>query len=442
MTALNRYFEGVTPYLLLVFLGCWLGGIFDGMDSSLYVVVQHDALADLLGTTDRTRISTVGSWVVCLFLLGWTLGGMAIGVISDRLGRVKAMVLSIALYAIFTGLCGLAQTWWQLGIFRFLTGFGIGGELVTIATMLSETWPERSRALAIGALISSYQVGVFLAGLVPTLMTGWAHSMGFVPWRVVFFLGILPALLAVVIRVQMKESDKWLAVQALQQTQDAQHGHGISWWQAFVQHELLPLRQLMKPEYRRYLWIGGGLFGFFLVSYWSSVVWIPTWIQDLLGPDRAHGVEKSIATQWHGAFALLGCISAGLLANGIGRRWTIVLGTTLAFFTTVWMTQSNAVFSEQIYYQDALIGLFTGMAQAASYVYLPELFPTAIRSTGVGFCLNMGRLFTAGVVLFMGPVVQALGGYGPAIAVFAIPHLLAGAVTLFGKETKGQGLPG
>ncbi|MDX1921077.1 MAG: MFS transporter, partial [Candidatus Caenarcaniphilales bacterium] len=149
--------HGIGKYHIVVFVCCWLGGIFDGMDSTLMSVVLPSAISELIGSTDKLQVSQIGSYVGAIFLLGWTAGGVVFGYIGDKFGRVKSMIFSILLYAMFTGLSGLAQNWPQLACCRFLTGLGIGGELVSIATFLAEVWPERSRAIAVGALITSYQ---------------------------------------------------------------------------------------------------------------------------------------------------------------------------------------------------------------------------------------------------------------------------------------------
>lgn len=425
---LTQWLGPVTGYHVLVFLGCWLGGIFDGMDSSLYIVVQHDALSDLLQTSQRAAISQTGSWVMAVFLVGWTLGGIAFGAIGDRFGRVSAMVCSILLYAVFTGACGLAQSVEQLALFRFLTGFGIGGELVTIATMLQETWPEKSRSVMVGALITSYQAGVFLAGLLPVWIYTAADAFALAPWRIVFFVGIVPALLAVVLRLNLHEPEVWLeqkAKAALQQDQPQSSN---------------PIRQAWAGRYRRDLLVGASLFGAFLVMYWASAVWLPTWIQDLVGPG-SNGTEKSWSTMAHGLAAVVGCLFAGPLANTLGRRVTLIYSFAGIMLATAWMMLSNTVFTPIIYWQDALVGFFYGLGQACLYIYLPELFPTLLRATATGFCLNLGRVVTIGAVLLVGPIVQWLGGYSQAVLAFSLMGVVGIAASLAARETNGQPLP-
>lgn len=423
--------EGVKSHHLLVFLGCWLGGIFDGMDSTLYTVVQFDAIAEVAHTLDRGIISQIGSVIMSVFLLGWVVGGIAFGVIGDKYGRVTAMVFSIALYAVFTGAAGFAQTPWQLGLCRFLTGFGIGGELVTIATMLSETWPERSRAVAVGSLITSYQVGFFLAGLIPKLVYDNFADIGFSAWRLVFFAGALPAVLAVLIRLKMDESEKWLHDKD-QRENGASQSHSLDKNQ---------LALIFTKEHAKNLAVGAATFGGLLIGYWASLVWIPNWIQDLLGNASANGTQKAVATMYHGVAAVLGCLASGVLADAIGRKKTIIFAYLGCFVTSYILFTTNQTFSEAIYWQDALLGFFIGISQAIMYVYLPELFPTRVRATAMGFCLNAGRFITAIAVLFVGSVVTYFGGYAQALLFFSGSYLIAVVAGFFGEETKGKQLP-
>jgi MFS family permease len=412
-TVVESLWAGVTKYHWFVFLGCWLGGIFDGMDSNLFTIMLPNALQALAHTVDKNIISHHGSVITFLFLIGWTLGGLIFGVIGDKLGRVKSMVFSILLYAIFTGACGFAHSSLELGIYRFLTGLGIGGELVSITTLLSETWPERSRAIAVGALMTSYQFGVFLSAVV----TVFIHS-----WRAVFWVGALPALITILVQTKLNEPQKWE-----KNAREENKTH-------------FPLKELFQPLNYRSLWVGGVIFGVLLIGYWASTAWIPSWIHDLLGP-KHQGNEKSIAVFYHAVAAIVGCLLSGVLANAIGRRYTIAFSFLGCFVASAILFLTNKDFSTLIYWQDAFLGFFIGLNQGIMYLYLPELFQTKIRATGVGFCLNVGRLSSAVAVLFVGTLVAIFHGYAQAAFVFALPYLIGLVAVLFGRETKGQLLP-
>jgi MFS family permease len=421
----------LSRYHLLVFVGCWLGGIFDGMDSTLMAVVLPVAVSHLTGSQDKATISQIGSWITAVFLLGWTVGGILFGWLGDRYGRVKAMAGSILLYSVFTGLSGMTQSWPELATCRFLTGLGIGGELVTIATFLTEVWPARSRALAIGLLITSYQAGVFLAGGLHYLL----HE-----WRITFFIGALPALLVVLIRTTLKESDRWLSVMhqpshPQPETQKTPEGD--------FHLETKPsgvLKTLLQPKYQRSLWVGCLLFGALLIGYWASLSWIPTWIQSLLPLEADGSHERSLATMSQAIAAIMGCSAAGILSDRFGRKLTLAVGFLGSLGASIWMFGGTTVFSSLIYGQSAALGFFIGLVQATLYIYLPELFPTRARASGTGFCLNAGRILTSGAVLVMAPLVALLGGYGAAALAFSGVYGLGALTLFFARETRGQAL--
>ncbi len=403
----------ITRYHVLVFLGCWLGGMFDGMDSTLMTVVLPSAIGELTHSMNPDNISHYGSLVSSVFLFGWMLGGILIGMIGDQLGRIRSMVISIALYAVFTGVAGLSQTWWQLAICRFLTGLGIGGELVSITTFLAEVWPERSRSVAIGVLITSYQAGVLVAGLIVKLVPFW---------RTVFFIGALPAVLTVLLRLTLRESERWLESKQYQR------------------EDYRLLGELFSREHRRNIAVGAVAFGGLLIGYWASLSWIPAWIQTFFVPP-AGASERAIATIWQGFAAVIGCSIAGWLADRIGRVPTIAISYAGCFLASALLFLTNDHFSDIIYAEAAFLGLFIGLAQAIMYIYLPELFPTRIRATAVGFCLNAGRFSTAIAVLFVGVIVPAVGGFAPSAMLFACAYLVAVITTAWAVETKGKPLP-
>jgi MFS family permease len=424
------WFEGIGKYHLMVFMGCWLGGIFDGMDSTLMSVVMPTAIGELVGSSDKAVIGPVAAYVTSIFLMGWMTGGILFGIIGDKLGRVRSMVFSILLYAIFTGLAGLTHDWHQLALCRFLTGLGIGGELVSISTFLTEVWPSRSRALAIGVLITSYQAGVFIAGSINTV---------FHDWRASFWIGALPALLVIFMRMAMRESDRWVAARERRQQSQEKSSH---------------LQELFKKRHAKSLLVGGLAFGGLLVGYWASLAWIPLWIQDLLH-NTGSGNERGIATMYQGIGAMMGCGLAGVFSNWIGRRATIILSSLGCLGASALLFLTNTTFSPAIYWESSILGFFIGLIQAVMYIYLPELFPTLVRASGTGFCLNVGRFVTAIAVFYVGDLLKLvvshnlaqvllgnplLSAYGVAAFLFSLAYLVAVIAALFGDETRGRPL--
>ena len=161
----------------------------------------------MLGTTESAVIGWYGGIVLSIFMIGWALGGLIFGPIADRYGRAKTMAITILIYASFTGLCGIAGSWQELALYRFLTGLGIGGEWAAGAALIAETWPEKSRAKAAGIMQASGGIGFFLA-------TGLYLFIGPYGWRWVFALGVLPAIVAFYIRHSLEEPERWIQAKA------------------------------------------------------------------------------------------------------------------------------------------------------------------------------------------------------------------------------------
>src|SRR6516165_6768237 len=182
----------------------WLGWLFDGLDMHLYVLVAAPFVAELLGAASEKDplVGYYSSWIQAAFLFGWALGGGFFGRIADRLGRSRALMLTILTYALFTGLSFFAQTWWQLLSFRFLAALGIGGEWAVGASLLAETWPKRWRPWMAAVLQTGVNLGVTLASLAYFLLAGF-------PSRTVFLVGLLPALVVVWIRRAVPEPEEW-----------------------------------------------------------------------------------------------------------------------------------------------------------------------------------------------------------------------------------------
>jgi MFS family permease len=380
-----------------IFIGCWLGVLFAGLNANLFALLLPEAIGEIAKSMDRTAISQYGSYVLSSFLLGWMVGGICLGYISDHYGRVKTMATAVALYALSTAVAALSESLWQLALCRFLTGVGIGGSMLGISIFLSESCPSRSRAVTLAILVTSYQMGVFLSALVAHLLP---------EWRLAFAFGALPLILAGLMLCYFQEPVQW------------------------VQCSEEPSKYNVKT-----ILMGSTLFGSLLIGYWASLFWIPTWIQDLLG-NAAEGHEKNLATMGHGVCAVIGCLAAGPLVDRFGRR-PLIMAAFLGAFATSWiMFWGHPEFSSTLYFCNSLLGFFAGLAQAVMYIYLPELFPTKVRATSVGWCLNAGRLVTTLSVLFMGLFVSFFGGYREALSAFALIYLVGLCLARFIPETR------
>lgn len=375
----------------ITFMFCWLTGMCAGMNANLFLVLLLPVMGTLVETTDKIILSQQGSFVLSSFLIGWALGGIFIGRASDRFGRVQAVAFAVFLFSIFSALAALSENAIQFATCRFIMGLGVGGAMVNISLLVAESWPEKTRAIAVGSLLTSYQTGVFVSGIL-------VHYVQ--EWRLAFAIGSFPLLLTPMIMLWLKSPN--------------QASKGI------VSH-----------GDKRSLLIGSILFGSLLVAYWASASWIPTWIQNLPGANS--GQEKSMATIWHGMAAVIGCLIAGPLVIYFGRIRIIALSFSLAFLISIGMIGLHQEFSFWIYGSYALLGITIGMAQAVLYIYLPELFPVQIRGRNVGICLNAGRIMTALVVLFASLLVPFLGGYANGIILFAMAYLVGIGATFFSE---------
>jgi MFS family permease len=391
-------FKQAVDYKWMVLFVCWLCGAFAGLNSSLFSVILPQAVSELTSHTEKTIVVQYGSYALSLFLAGWMLGGIFLGFVNDRLGRVRTLALSVAIYSIATACGGMSQSMLQLLTSRFVTGLGVGGTMVGISVILAETWPASSRSVAMGALVTSYQGGVFLAGLFVHIAPDWRYA---------FASGAIPVALSLFIVRWFNEP---VAIKKSEGVASAPE----------------------KNIFRNRL-LGTVIFGSLLIGYWASLAWIPTWIHEL---KESPLDAKTVATMINGLGAVIGCMLAGPLADRWGRRMIIFVSYSGAFLVSWWLFGRPLVFDGSVYGCCGLLGVFIGMAQGVMYIYLPELFPAATRGASVGICLNLGRIFTCIAVIFMGALVEFFGSYAGALYSFSIFYLAGTFFVLFAVETK------
>src|SRR5574341_939163 len=421
--------RGVTPYQWLVLFVAWLGWVFDSMDATIYALVLHPALEDLLGVStgsgpvSQERIAWYGGVILSIFLVGWALGGVAFGMVADRLGRTKTLVMTILIYSIFTGMAALSQDWWHLAVYRFLTALGIGGEWAAGAAIVAEVWPEDKRAKAAGILQSAWAAGFFLAASVNLLLRG--HG-----WRVLFLVGILPAIVALFIRLWVKEPERWVRAKALERQGPA----------------LKPARfqRLFRGDLLRPTICGSTLAFVAVFGLWGATNWTPTLIRalpDMEGLSRAVLSENvSYAVMALNLGALAGYLSFGPLADRFGRRpvFPLMCLGSLVFVPITFLTPHSY---GKVLLLLPLLGFFNNGIFSGFPIYLPELYPTRLRATGAGFCFNAGRVLASASPFLTGWLVTSLGTFGRAASTVALIYLVGLTVLLFAPETRGKPLP-
>jgi MFS family permease len=361
-------------------IAAWLGWLFDGLDMHLYVLVAAPFVAELIAVKD-TRNELVGwysSWIQAAFLLGWALGGGFFGRLGDLIGRSRALSLTILTYALFTGLAFFAQTWWQLLIVRFLAALGIGGEWAVGASLLSETWPRRWRPWIAAVLQSGVNIGILLASLVALVLARQEP-------RVVFLVGVLPALLVFWIRRAVPETAEWHA--AKREVEEAAPG----------------IADLFRGELRRTAILTILVCSVSLTAHWAFIFWYQQQLRNLpdvvdLAPARKNELAALASSLVMGA-SILGNFLAAAMARAMGYRRAIAL-LCVAYFLSMFMTyivpRSHNALLVLLPIMGATSGLF-----ALFTMYLPPLFPVLLRTTGAGFCYNIGRIAAAaGTVIF------------------------------------------
>jgi len=357
----------------------WLGWLFDGLDMYLYMLVATPFVAKLLLVDEKDpQVGLYSSWIQAAFLIGWALGGAFFGRIADRLGRSRALTLTILTYAAFTGLSSFAQTWWQLLICRFVAALGIGGEWAVGAALLSETWPRRWRPWMAAVLQTGVNLGVMLAALAVFTMAN-LHP------RWVFLVGVLPAFLVFWIRRAVPEPEEWQG--AKQASGAAQPG----------------LAALFRGSIRRTTVLTLLVCALSLTGHWAFQFWS---IQQLrTHPDVADWTEgersRLVSMVWWLVIltSIIGNFLAALLARRLRYRRSIAL-LCLAYFLTMAATYAVPIGHTYLWIGLATIGLCQGLF-ALFTMYMPPLFPTLLRTTGAGFCYNIGRIAAGlGTVIF------------------------------------------
>jgi MFS family permease len=419
-----------TPYQWLVLLVAWLGWVFDSMDATIYSLVQKPVITELLGPgASEADIGFYSSAVFSVMLLGWACGGIVFGVLADYIGRTKSLVVTILIYSLFTGLSALADTWWQLAIFRFITGLGLGGEWAAGAALVAEVWPDRLRARAGGILQSAAAFGFFFAALINKYVG--VHS-----WRYVFLVGAFPALFVLVIRIVVKEPEGWVRVR-----EERRRSKGRDF----------TLKQLFGPGLRHDTLAASALAFVVLLGLWGATMWIPAAIREiaepiaaarnLTGPQAASYLtqQASNGVMLLNAGSLLGYLLFGPLADKLGRRPTfrIYFIGAVVLFPLTFLTSGSLT---MLFALVPLVGIFTLGVTSGFPIYLPELFPTEVRTTGVGFCYNLGRVVTAGGVFLTGYLVGLLGSYAKAASAVSLVYLVGIIVLVFARETRGRKL--
>ncbi|MBL7698097.1 MAG: MFS transporter [Chitinophagaceae bacterium] len=390
--------------LAIAFTICFISIMFSGVSSMLMSVYLPVAVRDLLGEMNDESMNSVSAYINSFFLFGSMFGGFSWGYICDRIGRSKAVTFSTAFYALFTLLTAFSGSWMLVSIYRFLTGFGVGGVMLTTNILVCELWPENKRAVAVGIVSAAMPVGFIAAGALNNVLANW-HSA--------FLVGAIPLATAVVSAFILSESEGWKAGKTNNSAVEVSSS-GI-----------------FSPNYRRNLLVGSLIFGTMLIGLWAVFSWAPTWVQSVT-PNESDAQQLRGTTMMILAFSgLLGSVASGWIANALGQRNTLIMCFAMCFIMVFVVFKLNTSITSATFAEMFVMAFFFGISQGVLAVYIPQLFPTVIRAFATGFCYNIGRLFTASVVFFIGALADFLGGYGNAIFIFSFIFLIGLVITGF-----------
>lgn len=440
------WWHTLNRYHWFVLIVAALGWLFDCLDQQLFNAARVPAMQQLLQTNDMRTVTEFGGYATSIFLMGWATGGLIFGVLGDRIGRAKTMVLTILLYSLFTGLSAASVGFWDFSTYRFLTGLGVGGEFAVGVALVAEVMPDRARPHALGLLQALSTVGNTLAALV-SMSVGYfeqsgmlSHSSG---WRVMFLIGAIPALLAVVIRRRLQEPEKWRQAVATRS-----------------EHQLGSYRELFgHPRWRKHAIVGFFLAFVGVVGLWGILFFSIDLIRFVLrasftaqglAPEVVRGklhIWTGIALIMMNIGAFFGLYSYSYVTQRIGRRPAFAVAFILAMLSTAagfWFLNDRS----DIFWLIPIMGfcqfaLFSGYA-----IYFPELFPTRLRSTGTSFCYNVGRFVAALGPMLLGLLTSRVFAGHPdplplryAGLTMCLVFLIGLATLPFAPETRGQPLP-
>ncbi|HVM47335.1 MAG TPA: MFS transporter [Candidatus Acidoferrum sp.] len=405
----------LAPGALLVLTAAFLGWMFDGLEQGVFPLVARPALQDLLHVESDQDIGLWMGYITALFLVGAAGGGLVFGWLGDRVGRVRAMTLSILAYSLFTGCSYFAQAAWELGLLRFLAALGMGGEWSLGVALVMECWPDKHRPVLAGAIGAASNVGFGLLGLLGTILPVTRGS-----WRWVMLAGAAPALLTLFIIRYVPESERWRrSVRA-----------GVA----------RPLREAFSPALRRTTILAISFASIALIGTWGSVQWLPSWADQLTHSQVQNA--KGTTQVFSALGAIVGCFVGPWIGGRVGRRPAYFSLSLVSLCACGYLFRCVHSYGPAFLVMAMLVGGSTAAFYGWLPLYLPELFPTRVRATAQGLCYNSGRIFAAVGALQMGRLLKAYeGSYARAGATITLVYLLGMVLIWLAPETRNQPLP-
>jgi MFS transporter, SHS family, sialic acid transporter len=492
--------KGGTRGQWLALAAALLGWMFDGMEQGLFPLVGRTALRSL-GVPTEPEVALWFTVAIATFLVGAASGGVLFGWLGDRIGRVRAMTLSVLTYAIFSGLCAFATGPGQIAALRFCSALGMGGEWSLGVALVMEIWPDRSRALLAGLIGAAANVGFLLSGAVNwgigqtlprierwlaaiPIPQSWSTALvADSGWRLLMLTGAAPALLTFFIRIFVPESERWQHEQTRGATSHwatrdllgvgvgtaAALGlvylwaERIAWpWRLLGSGLALVIVTLgfLYPVFRYLqrerahaiqnldrtttliprMLLAACISGVPLLGTWACVQLAPTWADQLT--DGKMPNAKSYTQMCAAIGAILGTITIATIGNRLGRRlaYSVLCAASLA--AALLLFQGTREFDTWFLVRVFLAGAITASFYGWLPLYLPELFRTSVRATSQGFSYNFGRILAAVGALQAGSLVGLFkGGYPQACSIMSLIYVVGIGIVWLAPETRGQPLP-
>jgi len=438
MAGQGSWYSAITPNQWKTMIASNLGWMFDGYETFALIICAGAAMHQLLAPSEFSHIPAYVGTVIAITLLGWGLGGIVGGIVADYIGRRRTMILAILAYSLTTGLSAIAWDWVSFALLRFLVGIAIGSEWSTGTSMTAEAWPPSARGRGAALMHCGLGVGFFLASFAWLYVSGYGENA----WRIMFVIGILPALFTLWLRTGVNESQLWEQTNEKRKVAQDKRKSGAS-----MGAEDQNLTRFTFADLFAEREIRNRTIVLFLMSLTTTVAWwgIATWVAPFTGRIALaqhlpqHTWEAYAGMAYNGA-AILGYIGLGFAADFFGRKPVLMVFYVGALIMTpvfyLWTTNLHL-----LVLLAALNGFFTLGQYSWMSVWLPEQFPTRMRATGMAFVFNSPRLIACLGPLFAGVLIAQFGGFGNMAAVFSLIYILGFVLVPFLPETKGRPLP-
>jgi len=444
------WWRTLNRYHWFVFSMASMAWLFDCLDQQIFILARKSAMETLLPKGMDPNL--YGGYATAIFVAGWATGGLIFGAMGDRIGRARTLTFTVLMYSVFTGLSALSTGWVDFAVYRFITGLGVGGVFGLAVALIADALPDKARPHALGTLQALSAVGNITAGLISMWVGKMVTEKMVTPqwsWKLMFLIGALPAFLCVFIQWRLKEPEKWVKAREAGRTNGKPFGSYAS---------LFGEARWRKPALLGMMLCVSGVIGLWGIGFFAPELVGPVIENSLrsenLPPEKIAGAKSywiGINSIFQNLGSFIGMILMTKLAQKAGRKPAFCVAFICALIATV------AFFrlfdgKEDVFWLSPIMGacqlaLFAGFA-----IYLPELFPTRLRSTGTSFCYNVGRFLAATGPFTLGRLQAALkaGATTPEAKLDAFRNaatymsaiFLLGLVALiFLPETKGRPMP-